>query len=208
MFDLTEVYFTNIPNITEEQILRLSKNVSCLRQEKIKSCTKLEKRKQYLCAGLLLNKVLTEKYNLKKEQLSFSVNSKGKPCFTTDIGLNFSISHCKGAVVVAVSEGNVGVDIEYWKHEHKNISQRFFCEGEKEYLSNQNNVKAFFEIWTRKEAGAKFFGENLISVLKNFDTTKQHSDCLLSTFYEDRYIISVCSSTDCNSNVQKIDLIY
>ena len=84
-------------------------------------------------------------------------NKSGKPCFQNGKP-NFSISHSKNAVMVAISESAVGVDIEMRREdmETDRINRRFFGEENRD----------FFRLWTEKEALAKMTGEGLAKALK------------------------------------------
>ncbi len=73
----------------------------------------------------------------------------GKPYFE-NIPLKFSISHSYSRVIVAVSERDIGADIERRREVNGGIAGRFFTARERQ--------RDFFEIWTKKEAYGKCKG--------------------------------------------------
>lgn len=73
----------------------------------------------------------------------------GKPYFK-DLSLFFSISHSGDRVIVAVSDREVGADIEKRREPPRGVAERFFTERER--------ACDFFEIWTKKEALGKCKG--------------------------------------------------
>ena len=79
----------------------------------------------------------------------------GKPIFKSS-PLFFSISHSENVVAVAVSEREIGVDVEKIREVRGGVAKRFFTESEIEYVGNDS--ARFFEIWTKKEAYAKVKG--------------------------------------------------
>lgn len=99
---------------------------------------------------------------------------KGKPYFK-ELPLQFSVSHTDNLWVCLMSEGAdpVGVDIQKIKDtRQQRVAERYFTDDEKICLMEAGS-EAFFEIWTRKEAYAKYTGRGLnkelaeISVLNN-----------------------------------------
>ncbi len=108
----------------------------------------------------------------------------GKPYFR-DLPIKFSVSHCKSRVVVAVSEREIGVDIQHISPRRADITKRFFTEEEAEYVGS--DTARFYEIWTKKEAYSKWKGtplaENLgICVLDLVFYTENDGEYFLSVY--------------------------
>lgn len=108
------------------------------------------------------------------------LSSRGQPLPAPDspaAGLNFSVSHSGGRVVLAFSRGfAVGVDIEFIrpKVEIEAIVRRYFSPLEAEpflSLPAARRTEAFFAVWTRKEAFVKARGEGLTCPLDAFAVT-------------------------------------
>ena len=96
---------------------------------------------------------------------------KGKPYFK-ELPLQFSVSHTEDLWVCLISDGTepVGVDIQQIKETRQDrVSERYFTDDEKVYLK-ENSRNTFFEIWTRKEAYAKYTGRGLTKELKKVST--------------------------------------
>lgn len=88
---------------------------------------------------------------------------KGKPYFK-DLPLKFSVSHSDGKVVVAVSDKEIGVDIQHVKPRSPAVAKRFFTFEECTYVGD--DIARFYEIWTKKEAYGKWEGSGLAAALK------------------------------------------
>lgn len=98
----------------------------------------------------------------------------GKPYYAKDNGCCFNISHCKTAVVVAVSKYPVGIDVESMR-QVKYIMVRKCCSPkELQYVMNtkdsqkektaalsEEETKRFLHMWTLKESYVKMTGEGL-----------------------------------------------
>ena len=96
---------------------------------------------------------------------------KGKPYFK-EIPVEFSVSHTEDMWVCLIDSGEypVGVDIQKIKDTNKEkIAARYYTDDEKACLQ-ANGEEAFFRIWTRKEAYAKYTGKGLTRELTEFST--------------------------------------
>ena len=98
-------------------------------------------------------------------------NEYGKP-YLKDNAVYFNISHTKNIIVVAVSDKEVGVDIQY-KCYRPRVKDKYFTKEEKAYIDNSlDKEDAFTAIWVKKEAYLKMIGQGLSYGLNNVDTTK------------------------------------
>ena len=85
----------------------------------------------------------------------------GKPCID---GLAVSISHSRELVAVAASQaGPVGVDVEdHAARDVTALARRWFDPGELAWMSAQaDELTAFLQLWTAKEAVGKALGNGL-----------------------------------------------
>lgn len=98
-------------------------------------------------------------------------NKNSKPYFKDYPDIRFSISHSADLVVLAMSESEVGVDIEKIKpRDYQGIVDRHFSEGENAEVSDLNG---FLKVWTKKEAFLKLTSEGLAG-LPNADVSKPY----------------------------------
>lgn len=96
-------------------------------------------------------------------------DEKGRPCLYDDDWLDLSISHTAGFVFCGLAKGEhrrIGIDAESGGRVNeasmKKIAQRFFLPEEQKYLCEAPDLReAFLELWTKKEAYAKYRGDGL-----------------------------------------------
>ena|SRR3990167_4611649 len=106
-------------------------------------------------------------------QIEFSYNANGKP-YIINSALKFNVSHShEKALYIFTWNREVGIDVEYMGRHHDlpAIAQRFFSSEEQALLAQvdpSNYVKAFYTIWTRKEAYIKAKGVGLSQALDSF----------------------------------------
>ena len=135
--------------------------LSSIRREKISHYKQEQATLLSIAAEAALNKAVCEVYPDTVLPLRYSYDDKGKPYFL-DIDLHFSLSHSGTLAVCAVSDKEIGVDIEKMREVNMAVADRCFTKEECEYICNSQNVqKAFFEIWTRTEARAKLTGKGI-----------------------------------------------
>ncbi|GHU35541.1 hypothetical protein FACS1894105_04440 [Clostridia bacterium] len=97
--------------------------------------------------------------------IEITAGEHGKP-YVVGNYVHFSLSHSGDIIVCAVSDSPVGIDCECAErladHNMKRIAKRFFTPDEIAYFDNGGSEsfaeKRFLEIWTKKEAYAKYTG--------------------------------------------------
>jgi 4'-phosphopantetheinyl transferase len=149
-----------------------------------------------LCAEVLVRFLACSKYDTKNRDLSFAANGYGKPYLQHHPDFHFNISHTRSAVAVASSDGEIGVDIERISAANIKISEQFFAPAERDFvLQSADKDRAFYQIWTIKEAYIKQLGKGLSVPLTSFNVLDDEIRILTQTVEKSGYIISICSST-------------
>ena len=105
---------------------------------------------------------LLRKHNLNNEII---YNKYGKPYFK-DNPIFFNVSHSGKYAVLAVSDKEIGVDIQKITYKAK-IINKICNENEKKLIKNAND---FTKIWVKKESFVKMVGQGLSYGLINADT--------------------------------------
>lgn len=83
-----------------------------------------------------------------------------RPVYRNGEPVGFSVSHSGAYWVCAVSEQELGVDLQKTACKlHNDIAARFFHPDEAAYAAG--GTEAFFEVWTAKESYVKFTGEGI-----------------------------------------------
>jgi 4'-phosphopantetheinyl transferase len=155
------------------------------------------KKKQKIAADMLCRSMISEKCGIAPECIVFAKSENGKP-YAVNANVFFSISHSADTVVCAVSEKEIGIDIEKTRNIRLRVAEKFATEAEIGYIGE--DIDRFFEIWTLKEAFFKCKGTGLGSDIKSvcFEITEGIVSCSdngYSLFFEkitDGYTCSVC----------------
>ena len=125
------------------------------RRQRLERLRQPEKRREPLCAYLLLRLALREAFGWR-DLPPIALSAMGKPYFPASPEVHFNLSHTAGAVLVALSDRPVGADIERIRP----VSQRAMRR-----LADVATERAFFESWVRREARAKRGGAGVGTML-------------------------------------------
>ena len=146
-------------------------------------------RAHFVAARGCLRAVLAKYMDCKPGELAFFYGEHGKPTLASPWDksqLRFNLSHSAGLALIAVSlRRDIGVDVEHISRkvgQMQDIAKRFFAPGEYEQLCalpREEQRRAFFCCWTRKEAYLKAVGTGLVQSLKNFEVSLGHKAQLL-----------------------------
>lgn len=188
---MVTLYVTNLVDVSSERLERVSKE----RQERVGRCKDIESKKQILTAGLLLKKVL-ENHGI--DVLNIKKGPYGKPMVE---GIHFNLSHTDGLVVCAVSEKEVGCDVEKIKSIPEGVAERFFHSNEKVYADEK-----FFRLWTIKESYVKMTGEGMHLPMSEFEVCfgenvsimrdGEKQKCFIKEYHIPGYQVAVCSEEE------------
>ncbi|MGN0033477.1 MAG: 4'-phosphopantetheinyl transferase family protein [Candidatus Limimorpha sp.] len=150
---------------------------------------------------MLLGLLQRQLGNFQKD-LAFTYNEHGKPFLTKQPDLFFSISHCKSAVAVALSNTEIGVDIEETSRFRDSLV-RYVCNDDeiREIEDSKDKSLAFIKLWTRKEAVFKFLGIGITHDIKDILSNK---DVQTHTVELDGKILTVASKMLKNENFDMI----
>jgi len=123
----------------------------------------------------LLRSLLGRYLDCAPRDFSFAYNAHGKP-EVTGCAIHFNNSHSGDYAAFAFTRvGAVGVDIEQIRDDitrREQIARKHFAPGEQTQLRALNEpecARAFFDLWTRKEAFVKARGDGLFSGLNQFE---------------------------------------
>ena len=113
-----------------------------------------------LAAYRLLQRALLLEYGINETPV-FTYDSKGKPLLQGHPDIHFSLSHCREAVAVAVSDHPIGIDIETTEHYSPEVARRVMSDDERRQIEESSHPEiAFTRLWTMKESLYKLTGDD------------------------------------------------
>lgn len=184
-----KLFITN----TEKIDLRYAGLLEDERQKKVQRLRLVDDKKRCIAAGLLLRHFFSNSQIVK--------NKNGKPYVKN--GQFFNISHSGEYVLFALSDSEVGCDIERVHYaDSQKIGKTVFTENEmKLLLSSKDRLGVFFDLWTKKESLLKCLGEGFHRSAKSVDVCsdvfeEKGKSYFLKTWNFSDYTVSVCSLKD------------
>lgn len=99
----------------------------------------------------------------KMSDIEIYIDENGKGRIENRDNLFFNISHSKDYVVLALSDEEVGIDIQEIKPLKANVPKRFFTDTDNEYIdrSEDGRIERFTQVWSAKESFAKLTGNGI-----------------------------------------------
>ncbi len=151
--------------------LNLSKSYKLLpqnRKNKVDNFRFNKDKKLSAGAYLLLNRILNEE-NITKP--IFKIGKYGKAYISNYDDIYFNLSHSNKLVACAISDKEVGVDIELIDTTiDLNIAKHYFYNSEYENIMNSKNPEdEFFKYWVLKESYMKYTGLGFNMELDSFE---------------------------------------
>lgn len=128
------------------------------------------KKVEFAIGRILLKKQLAHRIGADPRTIRFRKNQYGKlyllpeyDAGTSSGQVYFNLSHTDKLIVCAMTTlGDIGVDVEHLTRDHLSIMTRVFNEDEIDYVNAQQDdeekFRAFYMLWTRKEAYMKAKG--------------------------------------------------
>lgn len=195
--DNLKLYFCNISDISASELTEWFGKMSSERKEAVRKLRIPHKQKLKIAADNLCRNAISDFCGIAPDKIRFGVTENGKP-FAKEIDVQFNISHSGDFVVCAVSDKEIGIDIEKIRDINPRITRKFSDEKERIYIDSHKN--GLFEIWTLKEAYFKCIGTGLCANIKNvsFDINNKKITCsekgFECLFHEvaEGYICSTC----------------
>lgn len=177
-----KLYSVDLNNVSESELSQWFDAMSESRKEEVSRLKNDTKRKSKIAADSLSRAAVSEFCGISPAEIRFSKNEFGNP-FAVGLDVFFSISHSGDLVCCAVSDREIGIDIEKKREIRLDAAKRFACESELEYIGG--STERFFEIWTLKEAYFKCIGTGLGADIKNvsFKKTDDGYECSENGFF-------------------------
>ena len=155
----------------------------------------------------LLLRVLEHEYGRLNPLIQ--TGGQGKPF--VEGGPCFSISHSRGDIAVAVSQKEIGLDMEQVRPYHEKLPPRIFSREELQWFAERGETRIdFFTLWTLKESYYKFLGSGLPgfpngTIFEKTDRWKlQGNELCFSVLQENNLLLTVCSQEQDEIRVHRV----
>lgn len=202
----------NIEKLIEDYQSKVDKK----RLEKVMRTKSREAKVRSLLAGYLLQLGVREmqpEAACEREvlPLSYRYTEQGKPYLVNYPHVFFSLSHSGTMAACAVSDREIGMDVQKHTEVKEGLAERFFTKEECEMLrkaaaGREGFEHLFFRMWSIKESYIKYTGLGMRQGLDTFSIdwqkqtilegrTHKPSACFKEIILQDKqdYAVSICS---------------
>lgn len=194
---MLRVYYADISGLELRPALAWLSDYRRKRLEQVKNELA---QKQGAGAELLLNYAVRELWPETELPLELFADEYGKP-HLGDGRLCFSLSHSGAYSLCAVSDRDIGADIQRQKTFNERLARRFFSEEElRHILSADDRDHAFTKVWALKESYIKAVGLGLKMPLDSFSLSfgekigvRGEEHCLWHEYSRD-YHMALCAT--------------
>lgn len=160
---MTNIYILNCLDIDLDEVLNSNIYIPYEINNKLINAKSITRKKELLATCIILSKVFNNDYDIH-------YYSNGKPYLDNKYNyLDYkylSISHSNNIVSIALSEHDIGLDIEVMNKDRLIVHKATLNNYELDIYNSLNDydkIKYFYKIWTRKEAYVKLSGIGLIT---------------------------------------------
>ena len=174
-----KVCLLNINEITDHEPVR---EQLPLRYRRALQYRSREDRLRCIGAGLLLINEL----GIQRES-DILYTADGRPFLAE--GPAFSLSHSGIYCALAIGEGRVGIDIEHMEEAALGALEAVANAKEQSVIREEDALRRFYTLWTRKEALAKAIGTGKFRDPREIDLSK-YDEKLFTTEFRGEYCIS------------------
>lgn len=175
---MLKVYYINTRGILLSELSDFYDCLSQDRKEKIRTF-RFEKDKVLSSfSELLVRYAIAENTRIDFQAVSFKVALTGKP-FMEDHSLHYNVSHSGDYVVCAISQSEVGIDIEKREAIDLEIAEHFHEKECQDIMSQKDRLAVFYDYWCLKESYVKYTGMGLSVPLDAFQIDKSQDTILL-----------------------------
>ncbi len=131
--------------------------------------------------------------------IHYGYGPQGKPYLIDYPGIYFSLSHSGNMAVLAISDREVGIDVQERRGYQEKVVKRFYHESEIAVIEaisdSAEKVNCFYQMWTAKEAYIKFTGKGMGQDLRSFGVDLAN-ECILEEGKE----VALCKTIRMESN--------
>ena len=205
---MTRVFYTDVDCLFDDDVFdKAKKLISSQRKERLERFKQRKDKNLSLGASLMLRYALSSFLGEDADK-EIIISEKGKPYLKAHPNVHFSLSHSGSLALCAVSDKNIGADVQQICDFNEDICKRYFLKTEAEYVLNAKTTnekkERFFRLWTIKEATVKMTGEGL-SGFKNINSV---IPACVKEYSLDGYKIALCTDEEEKDfEIQKINIL-
>jgi 4'-phosphopantetheinyl transferase len=162
-----QIWLVNLEAILSNKSSEIERMLSFLSSAEIQRAQAFQssdRYQKYIFTRGILRILLGEYLGIEPQKLEIQSGIKGKPFLSSFI--HFNLSHSHDLALLAFSlDGEIGIDLEYLRTRNvARLAKRIMNPEEQrifDYLSPAQQLRIFYQFWTKKEAAIKLNGTGI-----------------------------------------------
>lgn len=189
-------------DLPSERLTALQRVLSAAERQRASRFVRAQDRQRFIAARGHLRVLLGRYLQCQPEQLVFTYNEYGKPALADAAAPRFNLAHSEGLALYAVSQAQpLGIDVEAEcaAVEFEALWTRIASAAEQGLwpaLPQPLRRRAFFQLWTRKEAVIKALGLGLSFPLVSLTVLGATADLVVGATAAALRLQSFCPQPD------------
>lgn len=170
---MTELYYMTADALPAD-LQALCASLSPARQAKIARARRDADKRLLLAAGLVLDRAL-QAHGCREKDAAFTLGQYGKPYLAGRVDLYFSLSHSGAVALCAVSDRELGADVQAPRAVREELLRRVCPDAELSAFEGcfpEEKKQLFLRLWTAKESYLKCLGAGLVRDPRSFTVCK------------------------------------
>ena len=168
----SRLYVASVSELEEEFLYQKAYHLLPKERQETINAYRFFRDRRLSMGGFLLLMWGLKEWGIPAQEMEIAVHHGGKPYLKSQNNCYFNISHSGEYAICAISEQEIGCDVEQISNYRKGIVERFFSPSERQLFSGINTEEEkkmlFFRLWTLKESYIKTVGLGLSVPLDSF----------------------------------------
>lgn len=221
---MNNIYYLDVSSLNDPSLFNFHFNKADTKRQNKINRLRFQKDKNLSLGSDIILRYALNGLNIDLDTLKISYKENKKPYFENE-NIYFNLSHSNTKVMCAISNKEIGCDVEAINNDKKDIikiAKKYFTNNEYDFIISAQNedeqIKRFFRLWTLKESFIKNVGLGLLMPLNSFNiefsnnkpvlhqSVNNNTYYLYELFLDKLYSYSFCSLSNEKPNIKQIDI--
>lgn len=169
---MLKIYYLKISDCNTIPEVSLLKRIRERTREEVVTFKNVKVRRLKCLGEIMVSELIEKLWQIQAKEYSIVKAKHGKPYIQMQTGIFYNLSHSGNYMVCALSDREVGIDIQQMGTYKFQIAERFFHQNEIQTFVQcdpKERANLFYRYWAAKESFLKYTGTGLSVSLSDFE---------------------------------------